>query len=1308
MPTFAEVAAQYGAKPVTNEETGQDIVDVPVQDRAETLLTDVGVDLEPEEKKPSFADIAAQYGAKELPDQDQLPAAGGLAKLNTVEDGKVKKSQHQQNMDAISKETEVLRKEGVNLRDVVPIDHPNRKELEDDFTERWVEQLNVAREEELSNIVTFDGEVDPNHRLKTLGRRRAEESINRFAATFASAGARIFGDEQTAMNVDQSMNNLAEYNSLLDRHSILGKTAGPLFGQIAASLGASTAAASTGGGLGVASVLAIDSYNKKMLEGKDLPAPEQALHATIGAGIDFTTTLVGGAIASKMGVASGETVVPLFSRAAGKLFTASGATKLATAAAIEGGEEGLQTLLGALEDYRSGTDPDAFNGLLDKVLKATVVGAAVGAFTEGSQKGISKVANTVAKSSESTGNLGLAAQHTKDLLTGWAGKLRKEGTKGRPAVEAAAKEKGYVAAPDGTYISKSSINEELEALSVLESEINTQFEQGGATDLKQQRNERKDDLKGLDDDIKDLKRERAKFKGGLGRTDSDQKVSNLNKRIKILSEHRAKVFEALNQDHADLAAWKTEFATIHKEETDFINSEFDRIARLRELPDAHQNIVDSLTKSEAKDKKADAVKKESTEAGKPAEEAKAEQQEVKTEEELQAAKTTDPKAKTTNHPKKGESRGSDEKIFDAIDEKMNQAQQVFQKDVRKVLDLKNLPGREELSTEHSFQQAFDQKLPEKARQYAGESLETGRIMNSVELAGVQARYVGVLQSISKVSKFLENNPDLNDTQYKAQKALLDDNIAEVDILTESWIASSSETGAALQAQQRVYGVVYGKQQALIQGRRRKGKALTADEIANLSKTSDDVQAAYEARADLQPGTQEFDEADFEVNLKELEHKAAISIMEPKGHFLSFVEVYNAVRMAWTLGGDFIAIGRQGFSSTINHPIISGKNIPAFFKPFFEVKNTLHSPRAAIKAAEFEGFKIERSLREMPNYKVLTKDFGVPKVDKHTAYNEVEQGAFTRMAGSGRVAGALTNVPVMKQFEVGFRTWLNATRVTIANAAYENNKYLLDLPGGKQEMQMIIDHAMNATGHTKTDLGPAGSVLMVAPRWFLSRIQYTGKALKHVPLGIHSKLMGQPNGSRYIAMEYGKTIGGAAILTTLMKHAAEVVYGEENVTYGIDPRAPDAGKLTINGWAMDMTGSNGFVIRTAARLLDGTHELITGKDNDKPDFDFTQTLGGTIANRTSGIVRDLAFSFQNGKPIGQNEKMALSEYIIRNSTFLAWQGMYDSMAEGGLDQAAIIGIMELSGVSAFHIEETVRAHNKRNTRKTRRKPKTRGR
>lgn len=1173
---------------------------------------------------------------------------------------------------SLRKTRAALTAEGIDIRDNIP-EGPERKAQEDDWLNRWSEQNALEREEQLAQRVTFGGETDEAFRNSPQIVRRGEEVLHRLVGFGQATTASIFGNQKKADDITGAMNDLSEYNDLLDRNSIFGKTAGPMIGQIGSSIAQSTAAvAATGGASGVAGMFGLEAFNKGMEEAKDLAPKEQAVHATTKAGIDFFTTLAGGMLAKRANVASGETVIPFMSKISKNIFSAAGlkafAVKGSKAGFFEGAEEGVQTLLGGMEDFNAGVS-GSLDGLFDDTLKAFTTGAFIGNVTE----------------LATGGGLSPAMQHVDSLMQGTINRLKKD----KPAAAAAIKPNEVKITPEGKTIHTKDLDVELETLQALESEMNEQFESGGAGNLRQSIGERSDALHQNDLDLKDLRMERNKWINMVGKSEDSNKIKNIDRRMKMLEDYKAELTPRVEADNARLAEWETDFKEIHKEERAFFDSELDRLTKLRELPNASEAVLDKLSKPEPASK-AD-PKKEG--------EAKGDQAGDTTTEstpENDGQPSSQESESTSPTPKAGESRGSSRPVVDAIDSAQMRARQKDQARVRDVLGLDKLSQRESQATDAAFAEASRRGLAEQALDLANQSIEAGTILDSVQLAGVQQRYVGELDTITAMTRELENKgADMTDGQYEINRLQLEESLDTVNRLTEAWSKSASEAGAALQAQQRVYGVAFSNAKTLVQARRNKGEDLSAKEVTSLTEASESVRKASDEITKHEKGTDAYDKADFELSDALMQHTAAVSSLKPSGMLGRAVEAFNAFRMGNTLGGDLPPLFRQGFATLASNPVQAAKNIKSFYKPF--MTNTFENVR-------IEEFKAQRSLREMENFGVLTKKFGVPIAGEHTAFNEVEGTGLQRMSQAlatplkdlaGKVVDIQDKVPVTRQLaltkqrlESGYRVWLNTTRLSMADIAYRTNKEILSKPGGEKEMRQIIDNIMNATGHSVHSLGSAGSVLMTAPRWMISRFEYPAKAMKHVPLGLWDIAHRKKSASNYLAKQYGKSLIGATLLSYGLEGAASVIFGPENVDVDRDPRSKTFGLMRIKGMNFDITGGMGFVIRAANKLRIGTLELARGDDKEK-DADFGQSLGGIIGNRTSPIVRDLAFLYQSGKPMGEKEKMALAEYAARGTTFLSWQSTFDALRAEGLSSGAATFIMEMHGASGFPADKKKR-------------------
>lgn len=1107
-----------------------------------------------------------------------------------------------------------LLKERDFIQNQVPEDDPRRKRMETSFVNKAVEQMRLERIDELGSRILLDGRPikdDPAFRAAVPGLNKLEEIFIRFSGNVESTARRIFGDEEGALAVTSAVNDLQEYRQLLARDSVFGEKYGPLFDNISTSLGVSTLNAATGGIAGVSGMFALEEFNQGMKDGEKLDPVDQWQTSAMRSGIIFATTLAGGLIAQRAGVSSGDSIVPFFGKAATELFTKTGIKNLSVAGGIEAGEEGLQSLLNLIEQANSGTNLAATENLFDKVLQAASVGGLVGSVTQATSR---------------MGTYDLPIQHYRDVLDGWGKRMKGDPDSGVKVKDPEVSSHGEDS--QGRPISRDVVNRELDALEKLDQEIEAQFNDGGATELKQLIAERESDLTGTKAEIDALNKE-------LVSTSSESKIRNLRNRRTVLETYKKEMESRLAEDKGKLGAWKEEFDTIHKQEREYLDSELERLSKQQELPDVTPP--------------------------KPPEPPAEGETETKTPTEVPGPSKTPP---TEPQPSQ----------FGPIGDAMTRARQEAVTRVRGFLELDKLPAREARSTEFDFQQAFERNLPDKALDLASDVLDQGRILDSVELAGLQTRYVGLIDSIVEQSEFLQNNPDINQEAFTSRNDQIEESLTELDTLTEAWIRTSSEAGAALQAQTRVLGITRSAQRAVFRARRNKGEALTKGEVETLNKLADDVKKASEKVEGLDPNTDAYNRADFDLSLKMGEYDAAVANHKPSPFWLQAAEARNAIGMALTLTGDLTPLGRQGFFTMFTNPKQTFKNNTTFFKVF---------GNKSVKDAQFESFMVNRTIRESENYKTLTKDFGVPIMKRHTPYTVIEGGGLSRMREVlSRIPGAkkLADLPGA-QFDIAYRAWLNQTRYTMSDLAFRTNQHLLSQPGGKAEMQQIIDHVLHATGHTKTDFGKFGQVLLTAPKWMLSRIAMPVKAFYHIPRGIWSAMRGKPNASRHIAKQYAQAMIGATVFSYGLEGVASIMFGPENVEADRDITSPTVGFLTVNGRRIDMTGGMGFVFRAGNKLVQGTREVISGPDKEK-DARASQTVGATLVNRASPAARDVYALFNSGRPVGERERMGAMEYVIRNSTPLTAQEAHDALKDEGIGTALFSTVMELFGLSGF--------------------------
>ena len=1124
--------------------------------------------------------------------------------------------------EALSATRAALIQEGRWIRDKLAPDDPRRPRLEKSFVDRWVEQGFQEREEELGSRITFGATPvkDTAFKNQVQGLRRLEETAYRWAGIAQAGTLRALGKEEEALSLTRALNDFQEYNNILDRDSALGKKYGPLFGQIGSSLGVSTLSAGTGGVAGVAGMFGIESFSQgiEAAEAQGLSGKEQLQHAAIQSAITVGTTMVGGKLAERAGVSSGDSVVPFFGKAATELFTKTGLTKAAVAAGFEAGEEGVQTLLSSLEEVRAGVDENATDNLFDKVLTSASTGALVG---------------TVAQLGSFAGQYDLKTGHYKKLMMGWAKRV-KDNPVPAPKMQEAQQSK-YVQDEQGRPLEKSVVAAELHVLNQLEQEIDAQFEKGGDAELKQVIFERTEDFNLANKEI-------AELNTRIENTPSKATRSRLKKRRAEVAKYASKIAQRLKADKASLESWKTEFESINKSEKEYIAEEKKRLQKQQKLEAAKGPPPETQTTPDGTVLPADGP-----------------------------IEVTDPVA----DPEKVTSPEGPNK-FDRFKESLTRGRQEDVKKVREFLDLDKLPARESQSTEVAFELAQEQGLAEKALDMANMVLSTGRMLDNVQLAGLQLRYVDLASNLASNMEFLANNPNVGPEIVDAREATIQKASDEIDRLGEAWLRSSSETGAALQAQKRVLGLMYSPQRLMQKARKNKQDNLSVKEKDEVSRQAAAVEKAQkdleDTRKEFDKGTDEFDRAEMHLASVTLEANAFIENFKPGGRWLDALDTVNGIGSFLTLSGDLIPFGRQGFATVSSNPIKMMRNLGSFFKPLMNLK---------VEDARLEAFRVERSIREMDNFRALSVDYGVPLMSQTTSYNQVEGSlagrisqAIERLPGGKKLG--LRNVPGV-QFELAYRSWLNKTRFDMANLAFEQNKTLLDQEGGQAEMQTIIDNVMTMTGHNKGGLGEVGRVALIAPRWFLSRIAMPFKAGYHIPRGAWSAMTGQKNASRHISRQYARTIAGATVLSAAAEGLAGLLFGSENVSMERDPFNSDFGLLRVNDRVYDMTGGTGFVYRTLNKFRKGAIEAALGPDKER-DADAGQILGSTLVGRFSPIARHSVAVLQSGVPIFEDEKLPMMEYALRNATFLSYQDIYDAAKDEGITHAFFESPMSLFG------------------------------
>lgn len=1245
MPTIAELAAADGIKPLED----------PLQDPNDlgSIYQDLNDDKTPESGK-SIAELAAMDGIKPEP---QVVDETKPAKIDLDTD----KGKTVTKADAYNKIIEDMTTESQELMKI-PVGDPQGDKLKDEWMKKWTQVQGDKRQDELARKLTFGFGTMSGERWgkNPQVNRRIQQGIMGLGATIAGSFARLGNEDEAAGYYAQLNNDLGEYNNLLDRKT--NYDLGPLVGDVIASLTSSSiATASTGGVLGMASVNGLETFEREMLAGKDLDPKERVVHAATAATIETGLTVAGGALAGKADVASGETIIPLVSKAASKLFTRTGLMKTATAALIEFGEEGGISLLSDLEAYRAGTNPDALETMWSDALTAGSTGMFV---------------SSSIQATKGAGQYDLKTKHFNDVVRGWIDRLpKKTKTRTKPVektdpktgqksyvmesdhaqTEAAAKPEvpGYVEGKAGIPIRKSELNKEVEALRLLEEEVVAQRATGGAVELEQLMHERTVDLANVDKEIKELETKQSKH-AAFGK-----EHANTNERIKILTGYRKEIRKAVRKDKADLAQWKKGYEDTYKQERAFIDEELAQLTKLQEKPDITEKILDSLTKPA--EKKVDA--KTDTKA-----EAKPEEANPEMTNETGAVKPTE----KAPHPQRKAQTGIAQPMVDGMKRSMMRSRQEDMNKVREFFGRDKVDQRTERSDVFEQAEAVRLEYDKAAMDIATESLNKGTIIDSTRRAGLELAYFDKLREAVVHSKFLEDTPDIGNDAFDNRTRQIDRLKDEIDTLGMAMFKSASEAGATLRAQQRYIGKLVTPGIAKMRGKRNKGSDLTKKEEQVLTDTALAVQKASEDLVGLERGSKEFDRADENLWLAELDHKGAIANLKPSNMVMGIVEKANAIGMARTLGGDLVPHGRQLYDVQFTNPKVVAKGVKSFYKTLMNL---------SVKDAETEAFKVERGIREMENFYVLNKTFGVPLKNRDTPHSEVEGNSMSRIRQS---YGGLKSIPG-EQFDIAYRTILNQARFEACDYAYRANKDLMDLPGGKEEMQAIIHFTLNTTGHTKADMGPFGRVTITSPRYLLSRFAVPAKGVYHMARGALSaaNLGKRQHASEYIARKYATILGGHIVYQGMMKGIAAVLLGTAAVDWewnDLNPWSRTAGKMRAGGMTYDSGGGHAKFFRQASDVAGGAKEMWEGDDKIR-DPSFIRTVG-SIGYSASPVARAAAYLMGRGKPLGETEKITLAEYALRQATFLSWQTTYDVMKKDGF----------LPGVHATFMEQTGHSGN----------------
>ena len=1187
--------------------------------------------------------------------------------------------------------------------------HPLFRKMKRDFTEAIVEQQKLEREQELADRITLDGVPisQTNFMEEPLLLRELEYGLQRFAGTFKSGYFQLTGQSKRAIDTTRALDDLQEYNNLINENSIFGKKAGPVIGKITSSLSQGSANAASGGLLGIASLFALDSFNTGLKDGVDagLSPLDSVVHGTQTGAITFATTMAGGTIAQKLGVSSGDGIAPYLAATSSRLFSKQGLGKVALSGLVEGGESAVESVMQNIELIQSGIDPNAGERVISDLLSSGGIGILGGA--------IGQVA-------DSKVSMDVEGRHFVDTMEGWVKRLKRQPkpelksesktqTPTTPSKADAEIDTRYLVLEDGTLMKREQIEQDLHAASLLEQELIAQKESGGAQELRQILAEQEDAIDIARAGLKDVQRQIAVF----AEDKSTPKFKNLLGRREMLQNHIRAAKEPLLKSKQALQEWNQKFDTIHKEELQFISEELNRLADLDSLPSPTVSELAERYKT-------------------PTAQEQAQKQQA------EGVASPEPKTKT-EAPQIEAPAGTPKSVREAL----RFADRTHVNTVREFFGLDNVPRRERQTNEFDFQKARELGFDVQALDIARESLQNNTLLDSVQIAGVQSAYV---RTVDDISKMIDNFTQLKDTDSASISKFTADfeqKLSELDVLTLGMNKSSSEVGAALQAQKRMIAQVYSLDNAIKRARKLKGQPLTTEDLSILKSTSEEVaakaQAATSAEGQLQNRSSEIalarskqeaeirlgrdltpeelaeleqtaskvrtardatkglesetdirDRADFELEEAIQNHNAAINnLAPPDANWLDAIEAVNAIGMAATLSGDLVPVGRQGFAQAFQNPRQTAQNVKAFFGAF----NNL-----SVREARFQAFVQNRRLADLRNYVVLRDTYEVPILGNNTKFSDVEGSAIDRITQAlATTPGAQTIAKLVpekvkqvirdlpgQQFEIAYKSWLNTHRMTMANLAFEQNKHLLSMPDGQKQMRTVINNVLNMSGHTKTDFGRGGRILLVAPKYLISRFAVPFKAMYHMPKGLLHTLQGRQSSSRWLAKQYTRTFVGAAVMAHVGEQVASLMFGNENAELDRDPTSSTFGMVRINNTYFDVTGGMATPIRLAATLGKGAKKILLGSAGSPKTKtrDMIQTIGGILGYRASPVARASIFAAQEGKELGSNEVIGLAEYAVRNGTFLSWQQGVNSMKEDGLTTGLLSFAAGMFGGGSF--------------------------
>jgi hypothetical protein len=387
-------------------------------------------------------------------------------------------------------------------------------------------------------------------------------------------------------------------------------------------------------------------------------------------------------------------------------------------------------------------------------------------------------------------------------------------------------------------------------------------------------------------------------------------------------------------------------------------------------------------------------------------------------------------------------------------------------------------------------------------------------------------------------------------------------------------------------------------------------------------------------------------ADLQKVKRDFDKGLALDEAKKRTKFVKFMagagEVLNLPRAVWS-AFDLSAVGRQGATMLMGHPIRSAKSVIPMFKALFSEKAALIEEQKIINRPNYQNGNYAKS------------DLYLASLDEFRL-NRQEEIMMSRFANL---------IPGVRASNRAFMTYLNKLRADSFDVMLKSRERWFTKPVEQFEKDAISNYINISTGRGNLGNHAAAAQTLAtvfwAPRLMASRIQY---------------LVGQPlwkGGARVrtmIAKEYAQTLMGmGAVMGLASMSGAEI---ETN------PNSSDFLKLKFGKARVDiMGGLLQNVVFLNRLLISGKIKTASGKEKPIKAGDLIWNFARnkfTPAIGTGLDVRDIAF----GQKPPAGHPQTLGDLVLNLPVPLSFRDVFTLLREEGVPATSALTLVSLFG------------------------------